>query len=139
MNTEQQIDFLNTTVRMRLAPSTLHGVGVFAMKDIPKGTKLFADRAPTPYKISAGSINKLFPDVRAHLIERWPQIVNGGGFVYPDVHLQGYMNHSDTPNYDAHLDLTLKDIATGEEILEDYRQISGWEQAFSWLAKKGVV
>lgn len=135
MNDITPIDFLNVTVKVKLAPSPIHGVGVFAIRDIPKQTKLFADRSPHPYRISPGNLGKLFPQVRELLTQRWPGIVQGKGFAYPDFHIQGYMNHSDDPNYDAHLDLSLRDIEAGEEITEDYRQIEGWEEVFPFLSE----
>ena len=127
------IDFLNNTVKMKVAPSSLHGVGVFAIKDIQAGSKLFADRAPFPYKISVGNVNKLMPAIKDHLVDRWPSILQGKGFVYPDIFLQGFMNHSDEPNYDNKLDLSIKDIKEGDEITEDYRQIEGWREAYPFL------
>ena len=34
---------LNTQVWCRLAPSNIHGIGIFAIKNIPKGTDPFGD------------------------------------------------------------------------------------------------
>lgn len=127
------VDFLNQTVCMRIAPSDIHGVGVVAIKDIQKGKKLFADRAPHPYKVSEGNLSKMFPEVRELITERFPQATKGKGFVYPDAFLQGYMNHSDDPNYCNITDVALKDIKKGEEITEDYRNIEGWKDAYPWL------
>ncbi len=134
MAIQEVVDFLNSTVKVKLAPSKIHGVGVFALVDIPKNTKLFADRAPQPYKISEGNISKLFTHIREHLIERWPSITKGKGFVYPDYFIQGFMNHSEDPNYDNKLDITTRDIVAGEEITEDYRNCEGWESAYPWLS-----
>lgn len=133
MSTQDVVDFLNSTVKLKIAPSKIHGVGVFAMVDIPKGTKLWADRAPQAYKISQGNLSKLFPYIREHLIERWPSIVVGKAFAYPDYFIQGFINHADDPNYDNKLDVTVKDIVAGEEITEDYRNYDGWEKAYPWL------
>jgi SET domain-containing protein len=132
---QADIDYLNSIVRLRVAPSPVHGVGIFATKDIPKGTKLYADQAPLPYKISKGNLDKLFPDVKDLLLERWPRMVEGEAFAFPDIFFQGYMNHSDDPNYDNKTDTTLKDIQAGEEIFEDYRNIPGWEQVYTFLKK----
>jgi SET domain-containing protein len=136
MSTTNAIDFLNATVKLRIAPSPIHGVGVFAMRDIPKGTKLYADRAPQPYRISEGNLSKLFPDVLTELSERWPRMLLGEGFAYPYCFIQGFMNHADEPNYDNALDIALCDIKAGEEVTEDYRAIPGWEKAFPWLASQ---
>lgn len=134
--TKQQevIAILNSLVKIKLAPSKIHGIGVFAMRKIPKGTKLYAAVYPQAYKVPYGSFRKLFPDVRQILLERWPNIVNDSIFMWPDTFLQGYMNHADEPNYDGINDITLQDIAEGEEILEDYRKIVGYEKVFPWLS-----
>ena len=133
MSTQDVVDFLNSTEKLKIAPSKIHGVGVFALVDIPKGTKLFADRAPQPYKISQGNLSKLFPYVKDHLAERWPSMLVGNGFVYPDYFVQGFMNHADDCNYDNKLDLAIRDISAGEEVTEDYRNIEGAEKAYPFL------
>ena len=135
MTQDQAIDLLNSHVKLRIAPSSIHGIGVFAIRDIPKGARLNADLAPIPYKVPYSSFNKLFPEIRELLLERWPQIVNGSAFCYPDVRLQAYMNHSEEPNYDARTDIVLKDITKGEEVTEDYRLINGYAQVYPWLTK----
>ena len=133
MNTDQTVDYLNTIVKTKLAPSPIHAVGVFAIRDIPKGTKMFLIYGPKPYRVSPGNQAKLFTEVLDTLKERWPRMLQGEGFLYPDAYTQGYMNHADEPNYDATLDITLREIKAGEEVTEDYRLIPCWEQAFPWL------
>lgn len=133
MSHDEQAMWLNSVIRFKLAPSK-HGVGVFAIRDIPKGDKLYADTFPQLYTLTYASFNKLFPEIREMLLGRWPNVVNGSGFAWPDTMFQGYMNHSDDPNYDAKEDIALKDIKAGEEIVEDYRKITGWEKAYPWLS-----
>lgn len=72
MNADEQINFLNSAVKVKLGPSKVHGVGVFAVMDIPKGTKLYATMAPKVWHIPYGSFKKLFLEVRTQLLERWP-------------------------------------------------------------------
>ncbi len=130
MNQQQQIDKLNSEVKTYLGPSKIQGVGVFALRDIPKGTKLYADNAPFVYNIPYSSINKLFPEIKEQILGQWPQIVNGSKFAYPTCRTQAYLNHSIEPNYDAINDIALKDIAKNEEITEDYREIPNWHQIY---------
>ena len=127
------IAILNTLIRLKIAPSEIHGVGVFAITSIPKGVKLNADMFPQSFRIPYKDFGKLKPRVRALIVERWPKVVNNEPFMYPDTFLQGYMNHSKEPNYDAINDVTLKNIEYGEEITEDYTKILGWEEAYPWL------
>lgn len=137
MNQQDQIDKLNSRVKYRIGPSPIQGVGIFALRDIPKGTRLHADEFPQPYSVPYSSFGQLFPEVKQLLLERWPQIVNGSRFCYPDTFLQAYMNHGgDESNYDAVNDIATKDIPKDAEILEDYRLIPGYEQVFPWLVDK---
>lgn len=122
-------------VKTYIAPSPIHGVGVFALRDIPKGQKLYADMAPKIYNLPVKEFRNLFHPVKKYLIERWPQIANGSAFGYPDTRTQAFMNHSYTPNYDAVNDVMLEDVQEGQEITEDYRQIPGWEKVFVWIKK----
>lgn len=141
LSNEDQVNKLNEIVKVKLAPSQVHGIGVVAIRDIGKGQRLWGDIYPQFFDLPYSHFSKLFPEVRQLLLERWPGIaggftmLNGTRFAYPDTLLQAYMNHSDEPNYDPYLDLTLRDIKAGEEILEDYRQIDGWEEAHPWLLK----
>lgn len=131
----EQINWLNERVKTRLAPSKVEGIGLFAIRDIAKGQRVYASVFPQRYDLSYGNFSKLFPEVREFLLGRWPQIPNGSAFFYPDTFLQSYCNHSDDPNYDASTDLALKDIKAGEELFEDYRQIFGYEKIYPWLVK----
>lgn len=134
MNYDVQVMELNLRVKVRIAPSKVHGVGLFALRKIKKGEKLFADHMPVAYNLPYSEFPRLTPEVRSLLLERWPQIANGSIFFYPDTKLQAYCNHSDTPNYDAMADMVIADIKKGDEIFEDYRVIPGYQQIFPWLA-----
>lgn len=138
LTNEQQIDELNSRVKTYLAPSKIHGVGVFALRDIAKGQKLYADFTPTVYSLTYSHFSKLFPEVRKHLIERWPRIVIGSRFAYPTDRVQAYMNCGEgaDANYDAVNDIILRDVLKDTEILHDYKLIEGWQTAYPWLIKK---
>ena len=111
---------------LRLAPSKIHGIGVFAVEDIKKGQQLFADEFPKSFPMQ---VHEIPQDV----LERHPYAAIKGQLVYPDVRYQAYMNHSDTPNYDAINDVALKVIKAGKEITEDYKLIPGYAHVFPWL------
>lgn len=131
--TNRTIDELNTRVKLRIAPSKTHGVGVFAIRDILKGEKLYADIVPFPYKVSPGNLGKLFPEVKELLLEQCPSVSLGSAFPFPTAILQAYINHSDDYNYDCRTDTSIRDISKGEEITENYRIIQGWREAHPWL------
>lgn len=132
---DEAIEKLNTECKLRLAPSSVHGIGVFAIRDIPRGQRIYSDNMPVLYRLPYANFGKLFPEVSEILLERNPTIPLGSLFVYPDARMQAYMNHSDTPNYNAQLDLVMVDIPKGTEVFEDYRRIEGWEEIFPWLKK----
>ena len=133
MNSNKLAAKLNHRVVVRIAPSKIHGVGIVAIRDLPKGRKMYLDHLPEQYALPYSSFGKLFPEVRQILLERWPLIVSGSAFMYPDARYQAYCNHSDDPNYDAFNDVLLKDVKAGEELLENYKYIKGWEEVFTFL------
>ena len=128
-----QIKELNTYVLTKIAPSSIHGVGVFALRDIKKGQILYADILMKLYTLPYQEFHRLIPEVGDIILERFPQVINGSKFLYPDTRIQAFMNHSGTPNYDAVKDVALADIEQGEEITEDYRKIEGWEKIFGFI------
>lgn len=136
MNQTENI-LVNTLCRwvtVRLAPSEIDGVGVFAIKDMPAGTKLYTDIMPEVFKLPYKMLKNNTPEyVHDSIIQRWPLVKKGSPFVYPDVRYVAYMNHSDDPNYDAINDELLRNVKEGEEITEDYRKIEGWEDIFPFL------
>lgn len=133
MDTNQQIEQLNERVKLRIAPSSIHGVGVFAVEDIKKGDKMYADDIPTIYNLPYAEFDKLKPNIKQLLLERWPRIMDGSRFAYPDIRFTAYMNHSYEPNYDNKNDVALRDIKAGEEVTEDYRVIPNSNIIFPWL------
>jgi hypothetical protein len=138
MSEEQKrvIQELNEVVKTYIGCSKIHGVGVFALQDIKKGSKLYTDNAPKPYLVPIEYFTHLKPRIQKILLERWPNIYNGSVFFYPETRIQAFLNHSEDPNYDAVHDITLKDIEKDKEITEDYKQIPTWKFAFPFLDKK---
>lgn len=137
MTQDEQIDFLNSSVKAKLAPSKIHGIGVFALQDIRKNEK--ANCVPLKdfhwFTIPYGSMSKLFPEIRELCLTRWPSIVNGSHFLSPNdiVWLITFMNHSAEPNYDIDTDSALRDIKKGEEITENYMLMTNYDKVYPWL------
>jgi len=139
MSHKEQIDELNTWVKTYIAPSKIHGVGVFALRSIPKGQRLYANIVTKVYPLPFNEFRNLFPEVRKYIIERWPLVAGGKSyFLFPETKIVAFMNHgnSDEVNYDAVNDIVLKDIEVGSEILEDYKLIEGWEKIYTFLVDK---
>ncbi len=128
------IKLLNDIVKIRLAPSQINGVGVFAMRDIKKGDKLYTDIIPHQFDVPYSQFKKLRPEITPILLGHFPLILSGSHFMYPVTKFSAFLNHSDDPNYDAKEDKALRDIKQGEEVTEDYKLIENWKEIFTWLA-----
>lgn len=122
---------LNHHTYVMIKPSPLHGIGVFAIRDIPKGTRnIFSNGIGEWIKVSKEEVNAL-PQHAKDLIENHCLFDEGNYFI-PDygfklVDLVIYLNHSDTPNVisinDGEQFEAIVDIKCGEELLVDYGTI----------------
>ena len=133
MSIEEQIKELNDEVRCTLRPSKIHGVGVFALRDIKKGERLFTSSPGyRRYDLSFQNLDRLRPEVKQIILERWPTILQGEPFESPNnTSLMSFMNHSDTPN--SKHDIALEDIYKGVEVTEDYRVVPNAEKIYKFL------
>lgn len=136
---KQAVGLLRDIIKAKLAPSPIHGVGVFAMRDLKKGEKMELDAIPHAFDIPYEMLGELEKEQRELVLSHWPAIASGSHFLYPVTRMTAFLNHSDSANYDAKTDKTLRAIKKGEEITEDYRQISLYEKVFPWLDKKDLV
>lgn len=118
------VENLNKTVWCTLAPSKIHGVGVFAIRDIPKGTIITDHTNETldnivTYELTAEEFQQIHPAIQALILDRtiFEDIIR---FTSPntDAVLRSFMNHSFTPNTDGVQALT--DIKQGEELTENF-------------------
>jgi len=106
---------------------------MFALRDIKKGDKLYADGQYQFLDIPYSMFKKLRPEIAEQILGRWPQIVNGSHFIYPDAKMVAFCNHADDPNYDAVNYVALRDIKKDEEVFEDYRKIPNYQKVFKFL------
>ncbi len=115
----------------RVKPSPIHGVGVFAIRPIPKGINPMQERRGFAFEaVNVDDIVK-DPNVPASLkelvVDMCPE--NDGKFDVPpfslnEIGLSYYLNHSMTPNMECDEEtgdfFTLREIAEGEELTVDY-------------------
>lgn len=142
-NQDIQFDELCRTVKCKIAPSPIHGVGVVTIRTVKKGDRLYIQEGKPPegmrwYTLPFSSLSKfdrIHPEIKELILDRWPSIVNGSGFVSPnnEFRLLSFVNHSNEPNYDPLNDIALCDILSGEEVTEDYRMMPNWERVFPWI------
>lgn len=115
----------------RLAPSNIHGLGVFAVAPIARGTPV--------WRFHEGLDMAVDTDVAASLPEHVQQFCAHYGYVDRNVKRiilcfddARFVNHSATPNVATDyvqdpfgLDVAVRDIAAGEELTMDY---AGFEE-----------
>jgi SET domain-containing protein len=131
MNKEALLKELANSTYVMIKPSPLHGIGVFAIRDIPKGTSnIFSKGVGDWIKVSKEEVEAL-PQHSKDLIENHCLFDEDFYFI-PDygfklVDLVIYLNHSETPNVislnDGEEFQAIRDIAIGEELLVDYGTI----------------
>ena len=136
MNKEALLKELAASTYVMIKPSPLHGIGVFAIRDIPKGTKnIFSKGVGDWIKVSKEEVDAL-PQHSKDLIENHCLFDEDFYFI-PDygfklVDLVIYLNHSETPNVislnDGEEFEAIRDIANGEELLVDYGTIVECEE-----------
>jgi SET domain-containing protein len=129
---------LSSNTFVMLKPSPVEGIGVFAIKDIPKGCRqMFSkpDAAEEWLTISKKEIDTLpghaqFLVGNYCLYDETNYFVPAQGFKKMDVSL--FLNHSDTPNiisiHDGDYFEAIRDIKVGEELLIDYGGIVDGEE-----------
>ena len=133
------IKLLNEVVKVRIQPSPIHGVGVFAIRAIKEGEIMELDAIPHQFDVPFSMMKDIRKDAREIILGQFPAIAVGSHFLYPVTRMQAFLNHSDNPNYDGQADKTLRDVAKGEELTEDYRKIPGHDKVFPWLVPETVV
>lgn len=139
-NVSSQIKELNEQNKVRLAPSLIHGVGVVAIRGIKKGEKLYCSQQPRKlYTVPFKKLKKLNPEVRELVVGRWGYWIHAGApFGSPiqdTIHIL-FVNHHDDPNYNAVDDTALRDIKSGEEVVQDYRVSPNWKAVYPWLEER---
>ena len=131
MTKEELLKELSEETYVALKPSAVHGIGVFAITDIPKGCRdLFSKNVGNWIKVSIADVEKLPPHSRS-LIETYCLYDEENYFV-PDygfkvMDLVNYLNHSSTPNIisvnDGEYFEAIVDIPAGDELLINYDEI----------------
>jgi len=113
-------------IETRVAPSAIHGLGLFALKKISRGTPVWKFQPGFDREFSADEFSALLLPAQLHL--RWFAFLDcaNGNWILSGDHAC-FMNHATEPNTgaspDAHapvITVALRDIATDEEITCDY-------------------
>ena len=118
----------------RIMPSKISGVGVFAVRDIPKGINPFkGPPRATWIKFNLSELTKLDSEVQ-RMIKDFYVVENNGDVFVQSVALNGmdisfFVNDSRKPNLTTRDDglsfITKRKIAMGEELTVNYRTYDG--------------
>lgn len=121
----------NTWVMIKSSP--IEGIGVFALRDIPKGCRSMFSKANEQEQwisITKTEVENL-PDHAKALIENYCLYDDEHYFVpdygFKKMDLVNFLNHSDTPNVisinDGEFFEAIRDIKKDEELVIDYGEI----------------
>jgi SET domain-containing protein len=131
MTQQELLTQLRDDTYAMLKSSPIHGVGVYAIRDIPKGCrKIFSKGIGEWIKLPIKDVEALPTGSRA-LVETYCLFDDENYFV-PDygfklMDLVNYLNHSHTPNVQSLNEgeefEALRDIKAGEELLINYEHI----------------
>ena len=132
MTSEELLDQLREDTYVMLRPSGIHGIGVFAIRPIPRGCRtIFSKDNGSWIKLPIEEVEKL-PAYSRDLIETYCLYDDRHYFV-PDygfklMDLVNYLNHSSSPNIRSVDDGTffesIRDIEAGEELFVNYGDIA---------------
>jgi len=125
-------------IKTRVAPSSIHGLGVFACEDIAAGAEVWRFSPPFDIVVPEAALADLPIAVRLHLDMYAYRSVDLGGQLVLSGDNAKYLNHSDDPSTE---ELPLRSIARrriaeGEEITCDYGAFcADWERFFDESAE----
>jgi SET domain-containing protein len=132
MTKKELLQELSEDTYVALRPSGVHGIGVFAIRDIPRGCRtIFSKGTGGWIKLSIDEVEDL-PGHTRELIETYclydfdHYYVPDHGFKVMDI--VNYLNHSSSPNVisikDGEQFEAIANIPAGTELLLDYTEIA---------------
>lgn len=131
MTPQELLKELRDEIWVMLKPSPVHGIGVFAVRDIPKGCRTIFSRHKDDWiRLPICDVEQL-PDHSRELVETYclydqeNYFVPSYGFKIMD--MVNYLNHSSSPNVrslnDGEVFEAMEDIAAGSELFVNYGHI----------------
>jgi SET domain-containing protein len=131
MNKDELLKELMTDTYAMLKPSPVHGIGVFAIRDIPKGCRnIFSKDHGQWIKVPIADVEKL-PVHSKELVETYC-VFDEEHYFMPDygfkvMDMVNYLNHSSNPNIisvnEGEDFEAMTDIPAGAELLINYEHI----------------
>lgn len=160
---EKLIENLKNQILCKIGASVIHGVGVFAIRDIPKGSELFKVSNFPPK--DCDNIIDLCEEDLSGLGEEIITVIKSnfvkshrGTYSLPeggpnDLYWGYFINHSSMPNLSFKTDekdkrgfvkfVANRDIKDGEELTEDYGLLSQngdfLKEQFKFLERRAII
>lgn len=131
MTKDELLKELHNNTYVMIRPSPVEGIGVFAIRAIPKGCRAMFSTAINGddkwIEIPRHEIDQL-PDYSKHLVENYCLYDDDNYYVpeygFKKMDLVNFLNHSNAPNVvsvnEGEFFEALRDIDPGEELLVDY-------------------
>lgn len=115
-------------IKTRVAPSEIHGLGLFTEEDLVKGQIYWVVNKIIDQSITRTEMASLPSLTQKYLRHYAWQDTNGDCYISLDN--DKFMNHSDSPNTDGdhpEFCITSRDIKAGEELTCDYSKVKAGE------------
>jgi SET domain-containing protein len=118
-------------IYIELRPSPIHGIGIFAIRNIPKGCRdMFSKDNSEWIPLPKDDVEQL-PDYSKRMVEEY--FVHDDKFYYIEknclkkIDLVCYLNHSDEPNIrvinNGNIFEAITDIKAGQELFINYSEV----------------
>ena len=125
-------------VKTRLGLSAIHGIGLFADQDIPKGTPVWEFTEGFDQKIPTDQIDNVPGPARDDFLTYSYTSIKNGRYYILCCDNARFFNHSDNPNVidvpsntdEEDIDIAGRDIQRGEELTCDYRAFEAAKRVF---------
>jgi SET domain-containing protein len=131
MTKQELLKELKEETWVQLQASSIHGIGVFAIRDIPKGCRtIFSKETGEWIELSFAEVEQL-PEHSRNFIETY-YLYDEEKYFIPShgckvMDMASYLNHSSTPNLrsvnEGEYFETIREIRKGEELLIDYGSV----------------
>ncbi len=131
MTSAELLKELQEDIYVMLKPSAVHGIGVFAIRHIPKGCRsIFSQHKNDWIQLAISDVEQL-PEHSRNLVETYC-LFDEDHYYVPDygfkiMDMVNYINHSSTPNIqsinDGEFFEALCDIPVDTELLVNYEKI----------------
>ncbi len=131
MTKEELLNELSKNTWVMIKPSGIHGIGVFAVRDIPAGCReMFSKEMGEWTTVTRNDVDEL-PAYAKDIVENYCLYDEANYFIpaqgFKTIDLSLFLNHSDTPNIisvnDGEYFETVREVKKGEELFVDYGEI----------------